>query len=158
MGFMTPMEKLARFDIKLPPVSGPAGLYKPALIDGEYLYFSGHLPTQIDGSIITGKLGHNTTIEEGKKAAMQVGLNILSTVCDLVGSLNRVACVLKLTGYVNATDDFIDHPQVINGCSELFEKIWGKDFGVGVRSAFGATGLPAGATVEIDGIFKLHTI
>ena len=105
--------------------------------------------------MITGKVGAELSVEEGNAAARQVGLNILSSVNQALGSLDRVLSVVKLFGMVNATQDFTQHPQVINGCSELFKEIWGNDKGVGVRSAFGVSGLPAGVPVEIEGIFKV---
>lgn len=148
-------EKLSKLGITLPPPPSAAGLYKPVLISGNQIYFSGHLPILSDGSMITGKVGHEMTVEEGKEAARQAGLNILSSVKQALGTLDRVSSVIKLLGMVNATVEFTQHPQVINGCSELFKDIWGDDKGVGVRSAFGVSGLPAGVPVEIEGIFKL---
>ena len=97
----------------------------------------------------------NLQLKMGKAAARQVGLNILASVKQELGTLDRVSSVVKLLGMVNSTNDFTQHPQVINGCSELFKDIWGDDNGVGVRSAFGVSGLPAGVPVEIEGIFKL---
>ena len=152
---MKPMEKLLELGIELPPAPSAAGLYKPVLIDGDLIYFSGHLPIQIDGSLITGKVGLDLNVEEAKKAARQVGLNILSSVNNSLGSLDRVERVVKLLGLVNAPEDFTEHPQVINGCSELFAEIWGPENGVGVRSAMRVSGLPAGVPVEIEGILKL---
>ena len=152
---MKPMEKLLELGIELPPAPSAAGLYKPVLIDGDLIYFSGHLPIQNDGSLITGKVGLDLNVEEAKKAARQVGLNILSSVNNSLGSLDLVKRVVKLLGLVNAPEDFTEHPQVINGCSELFAEIWGPENGVGVRSACGVSGLPAGVPVEIEGILKL---
>ena len=131
---MKPMDKLLELGIELPPAPSAAGLYKPVLVDGDMIYFSGHLPIQNDGSLITGKVGLDLNVEEAKKAARQVGLNILSSVNNSLGSLDRVERVVKLLGLVNAPEDFTEHPQVINGCSELFAEIWGPENGVGVRS------------------------
>ena len=152
---MNPTEKLSQLGIELPSPPVAAGLYKPVLIDGGLLYFSGHLPIKNDGTMITGKVGADLSVEEGKAAARQVGLNILASVNQALGSLNQVNSVVKLLGMVNSTEDFTQHPLVINGCSELFKEIWGDDHGVGVRSAFGVSGLPAGVPVEIEGIFKV---
>ena len=152
---MNPTEKLSQLGIELPPPPKAAGLYKPVLVEGELLYFSGHLPIKNDGIMITGKVGAELSVEEGNAAARQVGLNILSSVKHELGSLDQVLSVVKLLGMVNATQDFTQHPQVINGCSKLFNEIWGDDKGVGVRSAFGVSGLPAGVPVEIEGILKL---
>ena len=149
-------EKISKLGIKLPPPPRAAGLYKPVLILGNQIYFSGHLPILSDGSMIIGKVGDEMTLEEGKKAACQVGLNILSSVEQALGTLDRVSSVIKLLGMVNSTEEFTEHPQVINGCSKLFQDIWGDDNGVGVRSAFGVSGLPAGVPVEIEGILSIR--
>lgn len=153
---MTAEESLVRFDIELPPAPKAAGLYKPLFVEDELIYFSGHLPLMASGKMITGKVGDNLNVEEGRLAARQVGLNILATVRESLGSLDRVDRVIKLLGMVNAQPDFTQHPQVINGCSELFRDVWGEDYGVGTRSAFGVSGLPAGACVEIEGILSLR--
>jgi enamine deaminase RidA (YjgF/YER057c/UK114 family) len=84
-----------------------------------------------------------------------VGLNILASATAHLGSIDRIERVVKLLGMVNAVDSYTEHPLVINGCSELFKEIWGEDMGVGVRSAYGVSGLPAGAAVEIEGILKI---
>ena len=152
---MKPMEKISELGMELPSPPKVAGLYKPVIIDRGILYFSGHLPILFDGSLITGKVGRDLSVYAGKQAARQVGLNILSSVKQALGSLDRVASVFKLLGMVNATEEFTQHPQIINGCSELFKEIWGDDMGVGVRSAYGVSGLPAGVPVEIEGSFKL---
>ena len=151
------MEKISELGIELPSPPKAAGLYKPVFIDRDILYFSGHLPILFDGSLITGKVGRELTVEDGKQAARHVGLNILSSVNKALGSLDRVASVFKLLGMVNATEEFTQHPQIINGCSELFKEIWGDEMGVGVRSAYGVSGLPAGVPVEIEGAFKLSS-
>ena len=152
---MKPTEKLSELRINLPTPPPAAGLYKPAWIDGSLLYFSGHLPLQQDGSLLTGRIGIDMSIEEGAAAARLVGVNILATVNKVLGTVDRVERVIKLLGMVQAGEDFTGHPQVINGCSELFKEIWGEDLGVGVRSAFGVSGLPGGAAVEIEGILKV---
>ena len=139
----------------LPPPPKAAGLYKTLLVEGNLAYFSGHLPVCADGSLITGKIGSDLTVEQGYEAARQVGLNILATVREVLGGLDRVERVVKILGMVNAASGFTQHPQVINGCSELFREVWGADNGVGARSAYGVTDLPAGVAVEIEGILKL---
>jgi enamine deaminase RidA (YjgF/YER057c/UK114 family) len=96
-------------------------------------------------------------IEEGKQAAQQVGLTILATLKAQLGSLNRVKRVIKVLGMVNATDDFLRHPYVINGCSELFAKVWGEENGIGVRSAVGMGTLPDNIPVEIEAMFELDS-
>jgi enamine deaminase RidA (YjgF/YER057c/UK114 family) len=140
----------------LPPAPTPVGVYKPFLIDGTHLYVSGHGPLQNDGTNITGRIGDTMDIEQGKLAAQQVGLAILSTIKKNLGSFNKVKRVIKVLGMVNCITDFEKHPYVINGCSELFKKIWGEENGVGVRSAVGMGSLPANIPVEIEAIFELY--
>lgn len=148
-------EKLSTLGIKLPPAPVAAGLYKPMLIVDDLVYLSGHLPILEDGTILVGEVGKDCTVEEGGEAARQVGLNMLATLRDGLGSLDRIARVVKLLGMVNAGNEFTQHPQVINGCSELLKDVLGNDCGVGTRSAFGVSGLPAGAMVEIEGVFQI---
>ena len=142
--------------IELPPAPKAAGLYKPLFVLDGLAYFSGHLPILPDGTMITGEVGESLSVEDGAEAARQTGLNVLATVRENLGSLDRVDRVVKLLGMVNAGPGFSAHPQVVNGCSELFRDLWGEDRGVGVRSAFGVSGLPAGACVEIEGVFSLR--
>jgi enamine deaminase RidA (YjgF/YER057c/UK114 family) len=133
------------------------GVYKPALIvEGKYLYLSGHGPVQDDGSLIKGRIGSQLSSEEGKLAARQVGLTMLSTIRTKLGSLNRVKRVIKVLGMVNCTPDFEKHPYIINGCSELFAAVWGDDSGVGTRSAVGFGSLPDNIPVEIEAIFEIN--
>jgi enamine deaminase RidA (YjgF/YER057c/UK114 family) len=152
---MQPTEKLSELGIVLPSAPKVAGLYKPVILDQNLLYFSGHLPLLSDGGMINGKLGADFSTEKGKEAARLVGVNILASVIAHLGSIDRVDRVVKLLGMVNAVDSYTEHPLVINGCSELFKEIWGEDLGVGVRSAYGVSGLPGGAAVEIEGILKI---
>ena len=100
-------------------------------------------------------MGDNLTVAEAYKHARQTGLFLLSVAKYQLGSLDQISRLVKLLGMVNAPSSFSQHPKVINGCSELFQEIWGEDFGVGVRSAFGVSGLPGNASVEIEGIFQL---
>ena len=153
---MTADESLVRLGIELPPAPKAAGLYKPMYVQDGMAYFSGHLPLLADGGMITGKVGEDLGVEEGVRAARQVGLNIPATVRESLGSLDRVERVIKLLGMVNAVPEFTQHPQVINGCSELLLEVWGEDYGVGTRSAFGVSGLPSGACVEIEGVLSLR--
>lgn len=140
----------------LPPAPTPMGVYKPFLIDGNHLYVSGHGPMKQDKTFITGRVGYAMGMEEGKLAALQVGLTILATIISSVGSLDKVKRVIKVLGMVNCTVDFEKHPYVINGCSELFKKIWGEENGVGVRSAVGVGSLPENIPVEIEALFELY--
>lgn len=150
-------EQFEKLGFKLPPTSPPAGLYKPSLVvDGKYLYLSGHMTFQADGTLIIGRVGVDMDQDEAKLAARQVGLAMLATIKANLGSLNKIKRVIKLFGMVNCTPDFHQAPYVINGCSELFADIWGKDNGVGTRSAFGVASLPSNIPVEIEAIFELN--
>ena len=153
---MNPEEFLSSSGIQLPPAPLAAGLYKPMMIVGDLAYLSGHLPILEDGQMLLGSVGHDRTIEEGHGAARQAGLNMLATLKAELGSLRRVVRVVKLLGLVQAPNGFTQHPQVINGCSELFKDVFGDDVGVGTRSALGVSGLPAGVMVEIEGIFQIR--
>ncbi len=140
----------------LPPSPKPLGVYKPYLIDGNHLYVSGHGPFKADATLIIGQIGLDMDMEEGKLAAQQVGLSILSTIVNGIGSLDKVKRVIKVLGMVNCTADFKKHPYIINGCSELFKKVWGEENGVGVRSAVGMGSLPDNIPVEIEALFELY--
>ena len=142
--------------LSLPPVPEPKGLYKPCLIDGKYLYLSGHGPLQNDNTLIKGRIGKDITEEQGKLAALQVGLAMIATIKKNLGSLNKIKRVIKLLGMVNCVPEFERHPSVINGCSELFANIWGLDNGVGTRSAVGFGSLPENIPVEIEALFELN--
>jgi enamine deaminase RidA (YjgF/YER057c/UK114 family) len=149
-------KQLEKSGLHLPPSPEPKGLYKPCLIDGKYLYLSGHGPFLDDGSLIIGRIGKELSKEEGKLAARQVGLAMLSTIKKNLGSLNRIKRVIKLLGMVNCVPEFEQHPYIINGCSELFADIWGLDHGVGTRSAVGFGSLPENIPVEIEAVFELY--
>ncbi|GAB4004117.1 RidA family protein [Spirosoma sp. KCTC 42546] len=152
---LSPEAAFAQTGLSLPPAPQPLGVYKPYLIDGKYLYVSGHGPVQDDKSLIIGRIGADMDIEQGKLAARQVGLTILSTIKTHLGSLDRVKRVIKVLGMVNCTADFGRHPYVINGCSELFSAVWGPDNGIGVRSAVGMGSLPDNIPVEVEALFEL---
>lgn len=139
----------------LPPPPSPLGVYKPMLINGNYVYVSGHGPVLHNRKLIIGRVGDQLNIEEGKKAALQVGLAILSTLRSNLGSLDKIKRVIKVFGMVNCVPEFERHPYVINGCSELFAKIWGNENGIGVRSAVGMGSLPDNIPVEIEALFEL---
>jgi len=132
------------------------GVYKPCLVDGRYLYVSGHGPVQADKSLIVGRIGQDLDIEQGKLAARQVGLTILATIRGHLGSLDKVKRVIKVLGMVGCVPEFDRHPYVINGCSELFAQVWGEENGIGVRSAVGMGSLPGNIPVEIEALFELH--
>ena|SRR5690606_10569300 len=141
--------------LTLPPAPAPKGVYKPVLVVDRFAYVSGHGPVKSDGSLMVGRVGQDISTDGGKSAAEQVGLTILATLKKEFGSLNRIKRVVKVLGMVNCTPEFAQHPFVINGCSELFARIWGQDNGVGVRSAVGMGSLPENIPVEIEAIFEL---
>jgi enamine deaminase RidA (YjgF/YER057c/UK114 family) len=153
------MDNQSRFlglNLVLPPAPEPKGVYTPLLRDGHYIYVSGHLPINTDGTLSKGKIGKDIDQEEGKLAARQVGLTILATLIANLGSLNRIKRVIKVLGMVNATTDFEKQPYVINGCSELFVEVFGSENGIGVRSAMGVGSLPENVPVEIEALFEIE--
>jgi enamine deaminase RidA (YjgF/YER057c/UK114 family) len=152
---MTPEENFSLLGLELPPAPTPLGVYKPLLINGKHCYLSGHGPVNNDKTLIKGRIGADINLEEGKQAAQQVGLTMLATIKSNLGSLNKIKKVIKVLGMVNCTPDFDKHPAVINGCSELFARIWGEENGVGVRSAVGMGSLPDNIPVEIEALFEL---
>ena len=152
---MTPEQNFETLNLTLPPAPTPMGVYKPLLVVGNFVYVSGHGPVLNDGTRIIGRVGEDMDIEAGKAAAQQVGLTILATLKANLGSLDRIGKVIKVLGMVNCTSDFERHPYIINGCSELFAKIWGTENGIGVRSAVGTGSLPENIPVEIEAIFEL---
>jgi enamine deaminase RidA (YjgF/YER057c/UK114 family) len=151
----TPDENFSALGLNLPPAPKPLGVYKPFLIDGKHAFVSGHGTVKDDGSLIIGRIGVDMNMDEGKLAAQQVGLAILATLKANLGSLNKIKRVIKVLGMVNCSPDFEKHPYVINGCSELFAKVWGEDNGIGVRSAVGMGSLPDNIPVEIEALFEL---
>jgi len=153
---MTADQRFEQLCLSLPPAPSPLGVYKPCLIDGKYLYVSGHGPFRNDKSLIIGRVGKELNIEDGKLAARQVGLTILSTIKSNVGSFDKIKRVIKVFGMVNCISEFEKHPYIINGCSELFAAVWGEENGIGVRSAVGMGSLPDNIPVEIEALFELY--
>jgi enamine deaminase RidA (YjgF/YER057c/UK114 family) len=154
----TPEKRIQELHLVLPPAPKPVAVYKTAVKIGNLLFVSGHGPLKADKSMITGRLGKDGfTLEQGKEAARQTGLAILSTVKDTLGSLDKVKRLIKTFGMVNCTDDFIDHPKVINGFSELMRDVFGEDAGVGARSAVGHNSLPGNMAVEIECILEVDS-
>lgn len=150
-----PSERLKALGLHLPPAPPPAGLYKPVLVTDGYLYVSGQGPMKDDGSYITGRIGDDMDLSQGKLAAEQVGLTMLATIQEHFGDIDRIDRLVKTLGMVNSTPDFDQHPLVINGFSELMADVFGLDKGVGARSAVGMI-LPGMVAVEIEAIFKLR--
>jgi enamine deaminase RidA (YjgF/YER057c/UK114 family) len=150
-----PEVRIQELHLTLPPAPKPVAKYKTAVLAGNMLYVSGHGPSMPDGKSITGRLGADMTVEQGKDAARAVGLAILSTVRNTLGSLDKVKRVVKTLGMVSSTPEFKDHPKVINGFSELMAEVFGEDAGVGARSAVGMGSLPGNIPVEIECIFEV---
>jgi len=152
---MSAEENFKSLQLELPPAPVPVGVYIPFLIDGKHCYVSGHGPLLPDKSLMRGRVGQDMDPEQGKLAARQVGLAILATLKHHLGSLDKIKRVIKVLGMVNADLSFEKHPYVINGCSELFAQVWGKENGIGVRSAVGMATLPDNIPVEIEAMFEL---
>lgn len=147
--------RLAALKIELPNPAAPAANYVPTVIAGKLLFVAGQI-TIFNGELRhLGKLGADLDVETGKQAARLCGLNIISQArAALGGSLDRIVRCAKLGGFVNCTPDFIDHPQVINGASDLMVEVFG-DAGKHARFAVGAVSLPRGVAVEVDAIFEI---
>ena len=147
----SPEGRLKELNLTLPPPGRPMARYKMAVRAGNMLYVSGHGPAKITPETpVTGRCGADLTLEQGKESARAVGLNILATVRDQLGSLDRVKRLVKTLGMVNSTPEFTQHPAVINGFSELMKDVFGDDAGVGTRSAIGMGSLPGNIAVEIE--------
>ena len=151
----TAEEKIRDLGLELPPPPPPGGIYHPVVITGNYLYVSGQGPLKADGSLITGKVGKDLTLEEGQLAARQVGLAMLSTIKSQIGDLGKIKRLIKTLGMVNCLPEFDQHPQTINGFSQLMVDIFGEENGRGARSAVGMS-LPGNIAVEVECIFELH--
>jgi enamine deaminase RidA (YjgF/YER057c/UK114 family) len=147
-------ETIKKLGLVFPPSPKPLGVYRPTLVVDHFLYVSGHGPLKNDGSLIKGKVGSDLDREEGKTAARQVGLTMLSTIINNYGNIDNIKRVVKVLGMVNAIPEFKDHPYVINGFSELMVEVFGEEMGIGVRSAVGMS-LPQNIAVEIEAHFEL---
>ena len=153
---MSADKRLEELGYVLPPPPKAVGVYKPAMNVGNLCYTSGHVPLNTDGTMIMGCVGRGADEQEGYLAARQVGLTMLATLKQHLGSLDRIQRVVKIFGMVACTEDFCGHPGVINGCSELMKEVFGDDAGVGTRSAVGMSSLPLGVMVEIEAVFELN--
>lgn len=152
----TPETRLQELGITLPTPPRPMAKYKPTVLVGNLLYVSGHGPAKLEGKpLVLGKLGEKVTIDQGKESARLVGINILATVRSALGSLDKVKRLVKALGMVNSAPNFLEHPQVINGFSELMAQVFGEDDGVGSRSAVGMGALPGDIPVEIECMFEV---
>jgi enamine deaminase RidA (YjgF/YER057c/UK114 family) len=147
--------RLRELGIELPPVPPAVGNYVGAVAVGDILFVAGHGPFQDGQPQFIGKLGREFGIEEGQQAARLVALNMLATIRETVGSLDRIERVVKLLCLVNSMPEFGDQPKVANGASDLFVELFGEGRGKHARSAIGMGALPFGIAVEIEGIFEL---
>ena len=152
---MTPDENLEKLQIKLPEAKAPVGNYVATKISGKMLFVSGQISINSNGELIKGKIGKDLDTEAGYEAARRCALSIVAQVknaCD--NDLSKVKSCIKLTGFVNSTEDFIEQPKVINGASDLIVSIFG-DAGMHTRAAVSTNSLPLGVSVEVDAIFEL---
>ena len=147
--------RLEELGIELPPVPKPAGNYVHAVRTGNLLFLAGKGPWNPNGTVPTGKVGREVTVEEAYRHARSVGLVLLAVLKQELGDLDRVKRIVKVLGMVNADPDFGQHPEVINGCSDLFVDVFGER-GRHARSAVGMGSLPRGITVEIEAIVEVE--
>ena len=148
-------EKIKELNIKLPNAPDPVGAYVAFKIVNKFLYISGQLPIMMDGTIIKGRIGKNLSLEEGQNAAKFCVLNIIAQAKKAMdGDLDKIKNCIKITGFVNSTDDFVDQPKIINPASETLALIFG-DKGKHTRAAVSTNSLPLGVPVEIDAIFEI---
>ena len=149
-------EKIKELKIKLPEAKPPVGNYVATKISGKMLFISGQISIDENGQLIKGKVGKDLDTDSGYNAAKRCALSIIAQVkkaCD--NDLSKVKSCIKLTGFVNSTDDFIDQPKVINGASDLITAVFG-DAGMHTRAAVSTNSLPLGVSVEVDAIFELN--
>ena len=153
---MTIENKIKELGLTLPKATDPVGSYLATKFVGKLLYISGQISINEKGELIKGKLGKDLKTEEGYEAAKRCGLSIVSQVKKACGDdLSKVKSCVKLTGFVNSTEDFTEQPKVINGASELIVSIFG-DAGMHTRAAVSTNSLPLGVSVEVDAIFEIN--
>ena len=153
---MTIEDNIKKLNINLPDAPDPVGSYVATKIVGKFLYISGQVSINEKGEFIKGKVGKELNLEEGYEAAKRCALNIVSQSKKACGNdLSRIKSCIKLTGYVNSTDDFIEQPKVINGASDLISSVFG-EIGKHTRAAISVNSLPLGVAVEVDAIFELN--
>ncbi len=148
-------QKIEDLKINLPKASDPVGSYVATIISGKLLFISGQISIDENGELIKGKIGKDFNTNDGYYAAKRCALSIVAQVkkaCD--NDLSKVKSCVKLTGFVNSTEDFVEQPKVINGASELITSIFG-DAGMHTRAAVSTNSLPLGVAVEVDAIFEL---
>ena len=150
----TPEQRLRQLGIVLPPAPKPVAVYVPTVQTGNLLFASGHGPVGPDGKLVIGRVGSDLTLQQGYQAARLTALAMLSSMRGALGSLDKVARLVKVTGMVNCTPSFTQQPEVINGFSELMVQVFGEIDGKGARSAVGMGSLPRNIPVEIEAIFE----
>ena len=149
-------DKIKELKINLPEAADPVGSYVASKISGKLLYISGQISMDENGKLIKGKLGKDLDIETGYKAAERCALSVVSQAKKICNDdLSKIKSCIKLTGFVNSTNEFTDQPKVINGASDTIVKIFG-DNGMHTRAAVSTNSLPLGVSVEIDAIFELN--
>ena len=149
-------KRIEELKIKLPDPKDPVGAYVASKIVGNLLYISGQISTDENGDLIKGKIGKDLSIDEGYEAAKRCGLSIISQVKKACNNdFSRVKSCIKITGYVNSTDNFTDQPKIINGASDIIAKVFDKN-GEHSRAAVSTNSLPLGVSVEVDAIFELN--
>ena len=148
---MSADQRLAELGLTLPPTPKPAGNYVPFRLAGNLLFLAGVGPHRGDGGMITGKVGAEVSVAQAYDAARLCGLNLLASMIAAVGTLDRIDAVLKVLGMVNAVPDFTQHPEVLNGCTDLFVQVFG-DAGRPARAAVGMGSLPWNISVEVEAI------
>ena len=148
-------KKLKDLKIELLKPTPPMGSYVKAVRVGNLIFLSGHGPNKPDGTVMTGKIGKDATLEQGYMAARQTAISILSTLKTEVGNLNKVKRIVKVTGLVNCTDVFTDHPKVMNGFSDLMVSLY-KDQGLHARTSVGVNSLPGNMMVEVEMIVEVE--
>ena len=151
---MSAEENLKKLNINLPKAPDPVGAYVASKIVGNLVFISGQLPLNSEGKLIKGKVGKELNLEQGQEAAKLCALNLLAQLKKISGDLDKVKGCVKITGYVNSIDSFVDQPKIVNGASDLISQIFG-DNGKHTRAAVSANSLPLGAAVEVDGIFEI---
>ena len=152
---MSADKKLKENNINLPEAPAPVGSYVASKIVGKLLYISGQISMSSKGELIKGKLGKDLNTENGYKAAERCALSILAQAKKILsGDLDKIKSCIKIVGFVNSTDDFIEQPKVINGASDMLVKIL-EDKGMHTRAAVSVNSLPLGVAVEIDAIFEI---
>ncbi len=148
-------ERLKDLGITLPEVARPVASYTPAVLSGAYVFVSGQLPLVGGRLKFEGRVGREVSVDEARECARIAILNGLAAVRNVVGSLDKIKHIVRVTGYVRSGEDFKDHPRVLNGASDLLVEVFG-DAGVHARSAVGSSGLPLGAPVEVEMIVEVQ--